>query len=256
MALPLLLLAAAFEAASVASNKAGQDEIDKFRRKTFQESRRRTNENYAAAEKARQRSVTDVKTTPQDAVEASKARTDAYQQAQSSTSAVPSLLAPEARGSASVVSEDARQVAKARTLTNAAAVSRGNMEGLGDVFLRAGIGANRNMADIRQFGDFSTSWAQNVVPYQYASAAQEGNDEFMMGDLFQMASQMAMKKGMAGRGGTGTSGTPIQNQGTFAGAPASIPGINGTVNMPGTGSPYDWNNEWAKYGQTMGGGKV
>lgn len=253
-----LPLAIAFQVASMVANKNGQDAVNRARRNAESANKKRTEENYQAAEKARQRSQTDVENTPENVEQAADARTDKYQSGQGGTNTNTALLSPESKGDSAVVKEDARQKTKGRQFTNSAAAARGKVDALGDVFLGTGINMNRNSADIRQMGDFSAGWTQNVLPYQLAEAGHAGDNQFMWGDLFQMAAMASAYKGI-GAGGQPTQ--PYTNSGTFAGGQASLPTTSSGATFGGApvdtslGSGFGgWTSAWDQYAKQFGQG--
>jgi hypothetical protein len=123
---------------------------------------------------------------------------------------------------------------------------------LGDVFLGTGLDLNAAGRDIGQATDAADGWTRNVLPWQLESANQRGNTAFALGDALTMAAQLAAMRGMRPTGGTGTAGVPMTNSGTFAGGPAGLPGINGTANMPTSGSQWDFMGGWDEYAKQFG----
>lgn len=207
---PMIIAALVFQAASMFANRQGQDQVNDFRKRFQKEADERRKRAYESAEASRARSVESTSNTAENADKAARERTTKYIKAEAPATTKQSLISPEARGSSAVVNEEGRQKSQAKTFTRGLAQSRGRLDGLGDVFLGNTLGNNANMRDIRMHGDFADSWTRNVLPYQLAQANMMGEENFMLGQLFQ--SLAGMSAGAAGNatgapGATPTTGT-------------------------------------------------
>lgn len=213
---PLMIAALVFQAASMFANRQGQDQVNDFRKKYQKEADERRKRAYESAESARVRSVEGTSNTNENADKAAQERTAKYIKAEAPATTKASLISPEARGSSAVVQEEGRQKGQAKTFTRGLAQARGRLDGLGDVFLGNSLNNNANMRDIRMHGDFADSWTRNVLPYQLAQANMMGEENFMLGQLFQ--SLAGMSAGAAGNAGSGApGGTPTGSAPTGGG---------------------------------------
>ena len=204
---PMMIAAVLFELMSMGANIQGQDQVNDWRKKFQKEAEARRLANREAAEAARQRAVTNVQDTGKNVEQAAESREQKYLAAEAPATTKASLLSPEDRGSSAVVNEEARQKGQAKAFTGNMANKRAGIDALGDVFLQSGLLNNEAMRDIRMEGDFATGWAGRVLPWQLNRANHMGDENFMLGQLFQQMGQLAASGAGNMGGNAATPGT-------------------------------------------------